>query len=115
MFDSSMLFLLHVVICGGLSYFCNFRCHISIIANSSFWKVSQLCISVITFHRLSYLISVRNSCLVFLYGRLDATLDHELDEAVPPPASHSGMVLVGPGIFSVVLSFISLYNSLMIN
>jgi len=53
--------------------------------------------------------------LFLLYGRLDATLDHVLDEAMPPPASHLWMVTVGPGFVSVVISFISLYNSFMIN
>jgi hypothetical protein len=63
MCNSCMLLLLHVVVCGGLSYSCNFRHYISTIAIGSVWEVSQLGISVSTFYRLSYLISIRNFCL----------------------------------------------------
>ena len=53
--------------------------------------------------------------LFLLYGRLDAALDHLLDKATSTPVSHSEVVLVGLGVFSVVISFISLYKSLIIN
>ena len=66
-FDSSMILPLHIVICGNLSYFRNFRRHISLMVNSSFRKVSQTSIPVSIFCGLSYLADVRISCLVFLY------------------------------------------------
>jgi len=121
MSSPSVLLLLRVVVCGSLSYSCHFRHYISIIGIGSVWEVSQLGISVSTFYRLSYLVSIRNSCLVlgilalFLCGRFDATLDHVLGEAILQPASHPGMVLVGLGIFSVVISMISLCKCLIIS
>ena len=63
---------------------------------------------------LSFLVSVRISCLILLYGHLEVTLDHLLDEATSTPDSHSEMVLEGVGVFSVVKSFISLYKWLII-
>ena len=88
MFDSSTL--LQVVVCGSLRYFRNFGRHVFVIANNSFWEVSQLGISDSTFNRLSNLVS-GILALFLLYGSLDATLDHVLDEA-SLPALYSEMV-----------------------
>ena len=53
--------------------------------------------------------------LFLLYGRLDATLDHLMGDTTSTPVLHSEVVLVGVGIFSIVISFMSLYKSLIIN
>jgi hypothetical protein len=66
MSNLSVLLLLHVVVCGSLSYSCHFRHYMSIVAIGSVWEVSQLGISVSSFCRLSYFVSIRNSCLVFI-------------------------------------------------
>ena len=50
----------------------------------------------------------------YIYYRSDATLDHLLDEATSAPVSHSEIVLGGLGVFSIVISFISLYKRLII-
>ena len=60
------MLLIHVVVCGGLSYFRTFRRYIPIVANGSVWEVSQFSISVGTFNRLSFLVSIRNSYLVYI-------------------------------------------------
>jgi hypothetical protein len=111
----SSIVLLHVVVCGSLSYFRHFRSPISIIVNSCFWKVSQHSISVHIYCGLSFLVGVRITCLVFII--------RSFRRYVRPLIRRSNIntrftfrgALGDLVVFSVVISFISLYKSLIIN